>query len=167
MNDYMRNQPSTHSTDPFNSPSSHGHSFPCSSSAPCNKHDHFSLRVEFFKLLKIDSGHFKDTGVTLFTMATPGNSAITPVGKLNQSPPSPIPGDRARGKRRSRRAPLEISRDPYGILLKTPFRFFRVEPALFRAKWVTRLSPNRIEMIFGENLGKKIGSMWAVTILRS
>jgi len=129
LNDYMRNQPSTHSTDPFNSPSSHGHSFPCSSSAPCNKHDHFSLRVEFFKLLKIDSGHFKDTGVTLFTMATPGNSAITPVGKLNQSPPSPIPGDRARGKRRSRRAPLEISRDPYGILLKTPFRFFRVEPA--------------------------------------
>jgi len=30
-----------------------------------------SLRVEL--LLKTDSGHPKDTGVTLFTLATPGN----------------------------------------------------------------------------------------------
>ena len=27
-------------------------------------------------------------------------SAITPIGQLHQSPPSPIPGDRVRGKRR-------------------------------------------------------------------
>jgi len=31
----------------------------------------FPLRVEF--LLKTDSGYTKDTGVTLFTLATPGN----------------------------------------------------------------------------------------------
>jgi len=30
-----------------------------------------ALRVEF--LLKTDSGHPKDTGVTLFTLANPGN----------------------------------------------------------------------------------------------
>ena len=36
-----------------------------------NEIAHLSLTVEF--LLKTDSGYPKDTGVTLFTLATPGN----------------------------------------------------------------------------------------------
>ena len=57
------------------------------------------MRVEF--LLKTDSGYPKDTGVTYSTWQPLGiPSAIRPIGQLHQSPPSPIPGDRARGKRR-------------------------------------------------------------------
>jgi len=60
---------------------------------------HLCLRVQF--LLKTDSGYPKDTEVTLFTLATLGIPfAITPFGQLHQSPPSPIPGHQARGKRR-------------------------------------------------------------------
>ena len=48
-----------------------------------------SLRVEF--LLRTDSGYPKDTGITLFTLETPGiPSAITPIGQLHQSLPLPI-----------------------------------------------------------------------------
>jgi len=35
--------------------------------------------------------------------------ALTPIGQLHQSPPSPIPGDRARGKRRF--IPVGVGRD--------------------------------------------------------
>jgi len=52
--------------------------------------NHF--RVQF--LLKTDSGYPKNTGFTVFAMATPGNPlGIPPLGQLYKSPPSPIPGD--------------------------------------------------------------------------
>ena len=41
-NDYMMNQPSSYSADSLIAPSCHAHSFPCSSSAPCNNYHHFS-----------------------------------------------------------------------------------------------------------------------------
>ena len=48
--------------------------------------------------MKTDSGYLKDTGVTLFTLATLGIPfIITPIGQLHQSPPLPIPGDLGRG----------------------------------------------------------------------
>jgi len=50
------------------------------------------LRVEF--LLKTDSGYPKDTGVNKRWQPLGIPSAITPIGQLHQSPPSPIPGDR-------------------------------------------------------------------------
>jgi len=56
------------------------------------------LRVEF--LLKTDSGYPKDTVVNKPWQPLGIPFAITPIGQLYQSPPSPIPGDRTRGKRR-------------------------------------------------------------------
>jgi len=41
-NDYMRNKPSSHSTDWLTAPSCHQHWFPCSSSALWNKYHFFS-----------------------------------------------------------------------------------------------------------------------------
>jgi len=38
----MTNEPSSYSADSLTAPSRDGHSFPCSSSAPCNNHCHFS-----------------------------------------------------------------------------------------------------------------------------
>jgi len=38
----MRNQPSSYSADSLTAPGCHGHSFPCSFSAPCNNYRHFS-----------------------------------------------------------------------------------------------------------------------------
>ena len=49
------------------------------------------LRVEF--LLKTDSGYPKDTGVNRPWQTLRISFAITPIGQLHQSPPSPIPGD--------------------------------------------------------------------------
>jgi len=46
---------------------------------------HSSLRVEF--LLKTDSGYPRDAEVTSFTLSIP--FALTPIGQLHQSPPSP------------------------------------------------------------------------------
>jgi len=65
------------------------------------------LSLQF--LLKIDSGYPKDAGITYFMLANPVpwdplryNTVTPPVplGHLHQSPPLPIPQDRARGKRR-------------------------------------------------------------------
>jgi len=56
------------------------------------------LRVEL--LLKTDSGYPKDAGVTTPWQTLGIPFAITPLDRLHQSPPSPILGDRARGKRR-------------------------------------------------------------------
>ena len=53
------------------------------------------LRVEF--LLKTDSGYPKDTGVNKLWQPLRIPFAITPIGQLHQSPPSPIPGDLGRG----------------------------------------------------------------------
>jgi hypothetical protein len=53
------------------------------------------LRVEF--LLKTDSGYPKDTGVNKPWQPLRIPFAITPIGQLHQSPPSPIPGDLGRG----------------------------------------------------------------------
>jgi len=51
------------------------------------------LRVEF--LLKTDGGYPRDAGVFSHsrwqTLGVP--SALTPIGQLHQSPPSPVPGD--------------------------------------------------------------------------
>ena len=55
----------------------------------------FSLKVEF--LLKTDSGYPKDTGVNKPWQPLGIPFAITPIGQLHQSPPSPIPGDLGRG----------------------------------------------------------------------
>jgi len=67
----------------------------------------FALRVEF--LLKTDSGYPRDAGVLFHprwqTLGVP--FALTPIGQLRQSPPSSVPGDWARGKPQSRRAPQE------------------------------------------------------------
>ena len=52
------------------------------------------FRVEF--LLKTDSGYLKDTGVDKPWQPLEIPSAITPIGQLHQSPPSPIPGDLGR-----------------------------------------------------------------------
>ena len=56
-----------------------------------------TLRVEF--LLKTDRGYPKDsdTGVNKPWQPLGIPSAITPIGQLHQSPPSPIPGDIGRG----------------------------------------------------------------------
>jgi len=54
-----------------------------------------NVRVEF--LLKTDSGYPKDTGVNKPWQPLRIPSAITPIGQLHQSPPSPIPGDLGRG----------------------------------------------------------------------
>ena len=56
---------------------------------------HICLRVEF--LLKTDGGYLKDTGVNKPWQPLTIPSAITPIGQLHQSPPSPIPGDLGRG----------------------------------------------------------------------
>jgi len=56
---------------------------------------HIRLRVEF--LLKINSGYPKDTGVIKPWQSLRIPSAITLIGQLHQSPPSPIPGDLGRG----------------------------------------------------------------------
>jgi len=53
------------------------------------------LRVEF--LLKTDSGYPKDTGVDKPWQPLGIPFAITHIGQLQQSPPSPIPGDLERG----------------------------------------------------------------------
>ena len=53
------------------------------------------LRVEF--LLKTDSGYPKDKGVIKPWQPLGIPSAITPIGQLHQSPPSPIPGELGRG----------------------------------------------------------------------
>jgi len=55
------------------------------------------LRVDF--VLKTARGYPKDSGVTLFTLATPENPLhCNTLGQLYQSPPLPIPGDWARSK---------------------------------------------------------------------
>jgi len=53
-------------------------------------------------------------------------STITPIGQLHQSPPSPIPGDRARGKRRCfpRRSPQE-SDWSFHVIFFAVFHSFR------------------------------------------
>jgi len=52
--------------------------------------------------MKTDGGYPRDVGVSVQsrwqTLGIP--SALTPIGQLYRSPPSPVPGDRARGKRR-------------------------------------------------------------------
>jgi len=53
------------------------------------------LKVEF--LLKTDSGYPKDTGVNKPWQPLGIPFAITTIGQLYQSPPSPIPGDLGRG----------------------------------------------------------------------
>jgi len=58
------------------------------------------VRVEFL-LKKTDSGYPKDTGILGSPWQPLGIPfAITPIGQPHQSSPSPIPGDRAHGKRR-------------------------------------------------------------------
>jgi len=51
-------------------------------------------------LLKTDSGYPKDAGKTTPWQALGIPIVITPLGQLHQSPPSPISGDHACGKRR-------------------------------------------------------------------
>jgi len=70
----------------------------------------FVLRVEF--LLKTDSGYPKDTGVNKPSQPLRIPSAITPIGQLHQSPPSPIPGDLGRGP--SHQSHVLEHRDTYG-----------------------------------------------------
>jgi len=68
------------------------------------------LRVEF--LLKTDSGYPKDTGVNKPWQPLGIPFAITPIGQLHQSPPSPIPGDLGRGP--SHQSHVLEHRDTYG-----------------------------------------------------
>jgi len=68
------------------------------------------LRVEF--LLKTDSGYPKDTGVTLFTLATPGN----PLRYVTHwsAPPVSALAD-SRGSRKRSQSPVDMleHRDTY------------------------------------------------------
>ena len=68
------------------------------------------MRVEF--LLKTDSGYPKDTGVNKPWQPLGIPFAITPIGQLHQSPPSPIPGDLGRGP--SHQCHVLEHRDTYG-----------------------------------------------------
>ena len=68
------------------------------------------LRVEF--LLKTDSGYPKDTEVNKPWQPLGIPFAITPMGQLHQSPPSPIPGDLGRGP--SHQSHVLEHRDTYG-----------------------------------------------------
>ena len=54
-----------------------------------------SLRVQF--LFKTHSWYPKDTGLNKPWQPLGIPFAITPIGQLHQSPPSPIPGDLGRG----------------------------------------------------------------------
>ena len=55
----------------------------------------------------------KDKGVKLYNLATPGNPyAMTPLGQLYKSPPSPIPGDLGRGP--SHQSHVLEHKDTYG-----------------------------------------------------
>ena len=61
----------------------------------------YGLRMKF--LLKTDSVYPRDAKLKLLysPWQTPSiPSALTPIGQFHQSPPSPVLGDRARGKRR-------------------------------------------------------------------
>ena len=51
-----------------------------------------SFEIRFF-LLKTDSGYPKDTGVNKPWQPLRIPSAVTPIGQIHRSPPSPIPGD--------------------------------------------------------------------------
>jgi len=70
-----------------------------------------SLRTEF--LLKTDSGYPKDTGVTLFTLTTPGNPL-----RYNTHPSAPPVSALAhsRGPRKRSQSPVDMleHRDTYG-----------------------------------------------------
>ena len=68
------------------------------------------LRVEF--LLKTDTGYPKDTGLNKPWQPLGILSAITPIGQLHQSPPSPIPGDL--GRCPSHQSHVLEHRDTYG-----------------------------------------------------
>jgi len=68
------------------------------------------LRVEF--LLKTDGGYPKDTGVNKPWQPLGIPFAITSIGQLHQSPPSPIPGDL--GKCPSHQSHVLEHRDTYG-----------------------------------------------------
>ena len=70
----------------------------------------FPLRVEF--LLKTDGKYPKDTGVNKPWQLLGIPSAITPIGQLHQSPPSPIPGVLERGP--SHQSHVLEHRDTYG-----------------------------------------------------
>ena len=63
-------------------------------------------------LLKTDSGYPKDTGVNKTWQPLRIPSAITSIGQLHQSPPSPIPGDLGRGP--SHQSHVLEHRDTYG-----------------------------------------------------
>jgi len=79
------------------------------------------LRVEF--LLKTDSGYPKDTGVNKPWQPLGIPFAITPIGQLHQSPPSPIPGDLGRGP--SHQSQVLEHRDTYVCLFAVSLlRFF-------------------------------------------
>ena len=96
-----RDSEDTHvQTHPYTSEDLTGGS-PSTSVTVYTKHVHVmfnqqTVRVEF--LLKTDSGYPKDTGVNKPWQPLGIPFATTPIGQLHQSPPSPIPGDRARGK---------------------------------------------------------------------
>jgi len=63
-------------------------------------------------LLKTDSGYPKDTGMNKPWQPLRIPSAITRIGQLHQSPPSPIPGDLGRGP--SHQSHVLEHRDTYG-----------------------------------------------------
>jgi len=69
------------------------------------------LRVEF--LLKTDSGYSKDTGVTLFTLATPGNPLRC---NTHRSAPPVSALSNSRGPRKRSQSPVDMleRRDTYG-----------------------------------------------------
>ena len=72
----------------------------------------FSTTFESRILLKTDSAYPKDTGLNIPWQPLGIPFAITPIGQLHQSPPSPIPGDL--GRCLSHQSHVLEHRDTYG-----------------------------------------------------
>jgi len=68
--------------------------------------------------------------------------AITPIGQLHQSPPSPIPGDRARGKRRGF-SPGAAARHSQHARAYTDCR----GKCVFFFLWLSIFSPNFLQIL--------------------
>jgi len=70
------------------------------------------LRIEF--LLRTESGYFQVAGLTTHWQTLGIPFAITPLGQLHQSPPTPIQGDQGRDPSHQSHVTVLEHRDTYG-----------------------------------------------------
>jgi len=76
-NDYMMTQPPSYSVDSLTSRSCHGHSFPCSSSAPCSNYRHF-LRIWDLLYGPLGTWHWSVIVVPISDLTWMENSPVFP-----------------------------------------------------------------------------------------